>query len=286
MSTRHHLLMCPMPSHPFQNVNRLAIPDLKAYAGVAQGYVNQQCRLRWQDWVVPPSFVYTCYGGTKEMQVCNGLDDYFTCTLGTCIRLQDRPDWPIDWWELIDPKQFGGDTPLLYDTRQWYCQDNPGYALGEIRVGNLGSQMYYARSSNTWIKHECDLVDDLGNPLKDADKQCENITAKKPVVQECCGFCILNNAHLMKMWNCTGTSNLINNPLGINALARYCLVTKGCVEKRPCLGDPVRMGDPLVFLDPTTYSVQCDQLDSGCDDAGRCKVPPTLLALRVQKRKC
>ena len=33
-----------------------------------------------------------------------------------------------------------------------------------------------------------------------------------------------------------------------------------------------RMGDPQVFLDPTTYSVQCDQLDSGCDDAGRCDV--------------
>lgn len=59
--------------------------------------------------------------------------------------------------------QFGGDTPLLYDTRQWYCHDSPGYPLGEIQVGNLGKQLYFARSSNPWIKHECDLVDDLGN---------------------------------------------------------------------------------------------------------------------------
>lgn len=43
------------------------------------------------------------------MQICNGLDDYFTCTLGTCIRLSDRPDWPIDWWERVDPAQFGGE---------------------------------------------------------------------------------------------------------------------------------------------------------------------------------
>ena len=42
---------------------RLAIADLSAYANLAQAYVNQQCRLRWQDWVVPPTFVYTCYGG-------------------------------------------------------------------------------------------------------------------------------------------------------------------------------------------------------------------------------
>ena len=97
---------------------------------------------------------------------------------------------------------------------------------------------------------------------------------------ECCGFCILNNAHLMKMWNCTGLSNLIGNTLGIDALARsptipdfiffpnktsctfvegkgsthtgttddaerfhfatsrYCKVTLGCKETRPCLGDP------------------------------------------------
>ena len=82
-----------------RNMSRsLAIADLSSYANLAQAYVNQQCRLRWQDWVVPPSFVYTCYGGTKEMQICKGLDDFFTCTLGTCIRLSDRPDWPIDWW--------------------------------------------------------------------------------------------------------------------------------------------------------------------------------------------
>jgi hypothetical protein len=43
------------------------------------------------------------------MQICSGLDDYFTCTLGTCIRLSDRPDWPIDWWERVDPAQFGGE---------------------------------------------------------------------------------------------------------------------------------------------------------------------------------
>jgi hypothetical protein len=55
-----------------------------------------------------------------------------------------------------------GDTPLLYDTRQWYCHDSPGYPLGEIKIGNLGSQIYYARSSNIWIKHECDLVDECG----------------------------------------------------------------------------------------------------------------------------
>ena len=83
------------------------------------------------------------------------------------------------------------------------------------------------------------------------------------VTSECCGFCILNNAHLMKMWNCTGLSSLVGNTLGINALARYCKVTKGCKEERPCLGDPVKMGDPQVLLDPTTYSVQCDQLNSG-----------------------
>lgn len=58
--------------------------------------------------MVPPTFVYTCYGGLKEMKICNGLNDYFTCTLGTCIRLSDRPDWPIDWWERVDPIQFGG----------------------------------------------------------------------------------------------------------------------------------------------------------------------------------
>jgi hypothetical protein len=92
-----------------RNMSRsLAIADLSSYANLAQAYVNQQCRLRWQDWVVPPSFVYTCYGGTKEMQICKGLDDFFTCTLGTCIRLSDRPDWPIDWWERVDPAQFGG----------------------------------------------------------------------------------------------------------------------------------------------------------------------------------
>ena len=48
----------------------------------------------------------------------------------------------------------------MYDTRQWYCHDSPGYALGVIKIGNLGSQIYYAKSSNVWIKHECDLVDE------------------------------------------------------------------------------------------------------------------------------
>ena len=60
----------------------------------------------------------------------------------------------------------------------------------------------------------------LGNPLEDPDAQCQNVTAKDPVAKECCGFCILNNAHLMKMWNCTGLRDLIGNTLGINALAR------------------------------------------------------------------
>ena len=55
---------------------------------------------------------------------------------------------------------LAGDIPLLYDTRQWYCRDAPGLPLGEIKVGNLGSQMHYALSSNVWIKHECDLVDE------------------------------------------------------------------------------------------------------------------------------
>ena len=256
--------------------DRLAIADLSPYADLAQSYVNSQCRLRWQDWISPPTFVYTCYGGLKEMEICGGLDDYFTCTLGTCIRLMDRPDWPIDWWERIDPAAFGGDTPLLYDTRQWYCSDSPGYPLGLIQIGNLGSQMYYARSSNPWIKHECDLTDDLGNPLKDPDAQCQSfegepISEDNPVLSECCGFCVLNNAHLMKNWNCTGLASLVGNTLGINALARYCTVTKGCKETRPCLGDPVKMGDPQVLLDPTTYSVRCDQLDKGCDEAGRCQ---------------
>lgn len=64
------------------------------------------------------------------------------------------------------------------------------------------------------------FVRSLGNPLEDPDAQCQNITADEPVEKECCGFCILNNAHLMKMWNCTGLRDLVGNTLGINALAR------------------------------------------------------------------
>jgi len=64
------------------------------------------------------------------------------------------------------------------------------------------------------------IVRSLGNPLEDPDAQCQNITADEPVEKECCGFCILNNAHLMKMWNCTGLRDLVGNTLGIDALAR------------------------------------------------------------------
>ena len=78
-------------------------------------------------------------------------------------------------WMSLGACDHAGDTPLLYDTRQWYCHDSPGYPLGEIKVGNLGSQIYYARSSNPWIKHECDLVDECGPlspPMPPASRAC------------------------------------------------------------------------------------------------------------------
>ncbi len=76
-------------------VLKLSNPDLSLYSSTSRAYTNQQCRLRWQDWAVPPSFLYTCYGGDQNMKPCKGLDDYFTCTLGTCTHLRDRPDWPV-----------------------------------------------------------------------------------------------------------------------------------------------------------------------------------------------
>ncbi|KAJ1494068.1 hypothetical protein T484DRAFT_2607565 [Baffinella frigidus] len=114
----------------------LSISDLSAYANVDSAYVNQQCRLRWIDWAVPPPFIYTCYGGSKEMEPCLGTDDYYTCTLGTCVRLSDRPDWPVDWWQRVDPSQFGGNMPTLYGTRQWYCADTPKFPLGLVDTGS------------------------------------------------------------------------------------------------------------------------------------------------------
>mmetsp|Transcript_28566 Transcript_28566/g.58380 ORF Transcript_28566/g.58380 Transcript_28566/m.58380 type:complete len:446 (+) Transcript_28566:231-1568(+) len=249
----------------------LAIADLSPFANLATSFVNQQCKQRWQHWPVPPDFMHVCYGGTKDLEPCEGLKDFYTCTLGTCVRLLDRQDWPADWWQRVAESQFGGYTPTLYDTRVWYCADNPGFPLGEIEVGN-GRETFYARSSNPWIKHECDLVDDLGNPLPNPDAQCENVTAAEPVTLVCCGACMLNNAHLMRMWNCTGLTELVGNDFAINVLAWYCKRTMGCVEERPCQGDPVVMGDPKVLFDPATYSVECDQLDSGCDPVtSRCK---------------
>mmetsp|Transcript_43798 Transcript_43798/g.103098 ORF Transcript_43798/g.103098 Transcript_43798/m.103098 type:complete len:424 (+) Transcript_43798:228-1499(+) len=254
-------------------ITRLAIADLTPFANLAQNFVNQQCRLRWQDWAVPPSFMYVCYGGEKDMEPCDGSTDYYTCTLGTCVRLVDRQDWPADWWQRVSISQFGGYTPTLYDTRVWYCSDNPGFPLGEIAVGDNGqTEPFFARSSNPWMQHHCDLLDSLGNPLSNPDAQCANVTADNPVNRLCCGFCILNNAHMMRMWNCTGLTELVGNDFAIDVLAHYCRVTQQCVEERPCLGDPVVMGDPKVLFDPASYAVECDQLDSGCDPlTSRCK---------------
>jgi len=160
---------------------RLSISELGTFANVQQAYVNQQCRLRWIDWLTPPPFIYTCYGGSLEMQPCKGADDTYTCTLGTCVRLADRPDWPVDWWQRVDPTQYGGTPPTLYDTRQWYCDDAPALPIG--RGTGAGSQAISVLSSNQWVKHECDTYDELGNLLNalDADKQCANVTAEAPV---------------------------------------------------------------------------------------------------------
>uniref|UniRef100_A0A7S4L582 Uncharacterized protein n=1 Tax=Guillardia theta TaxID=55529 RepID=A0A7S4L582_GUITH len=81
--------------------------------------------------VTPPYFVYTCYGGTKNLQPCNGPEDHFTCTLGTCIQLQQNPNWPVkasavlasceamqvNWWNMIQTSQFGGIPTTLYNVR-------------------------------------------------------------------------------------------------------------------------------------------------------------------------
>ena len=76
-------------------ISKLSVSDLSAYSSTSIAYTNQQCRLRWQDWAVPPAFIFNCYGGNQDMQPCKGLDDYFTCTFGTCVHLSDRPDWPV-----------------------------------------------------------------------------------------------------------------------------------------------------------------------------------------------
>jgi|NorSeaMetagenome_1021524.scaffolds.fasta_scaffold99232_2 hypothetical protein len=57
-----------------------------------------------------------------------------------------------------------------------------------------------------------------GTPMP--SPSCVHVPAREQVDRECCGFCILNNAHLMRMWNCTGLRNLVGNTMGIDALAR------------------------------------------------------------------
>mmetsp|Transcript_37726 Transcript_37726/g.119175 ORF Transcript_37726/g.119175 Transcript_37726/m.119175 type:complete len:324 (+) Transcript_37726:76-1047(+) len=243
---------------------KLSVSDLSVYVNLAQSFLNQQCRLIWQNWVTPPYFVYTCYGGTKNLQPCNGPEDHFTCTLGTCIQLQQNPNWPVNWWNMIQTSQFGGIPTTLYNTRQWYCPSQLEYELGTVSLGSV-TETVYAPSSNPWILSECDLVDRFGLPLPNADAQCENVTDTNPVKDQCCGYCVLNNAHLMRMWNCTALGDLAHDPVGLNALAQYCRLG-GCKETRPCLGSPVKMGDPKTLLNPLSYAVQCDQLNSGCQD--------------------
>lgn len=150
--------------------------------------------------------------------------------------------------------------PPNVQTRVWYCSDNPGFPLGEIAVGDNGqTEPFFARSSNPWMQHHCDLLDryvagcsiclrsslvlgrckscgksqqytfqpdtdaqwplcSLGNPLSNPDAQCANVTADNPVNRLCCGFCILNNAHMMRMWNCTGLTELVGNDFAIDVL--------------------------------------------------------------------
>jgi hypothetical protein len=130
--------------------------------------------------------------------------------------------------------------------------------------------MYYASSSNPWIKSECDVTDSLGNPRPNPDADCVSVTKQVPITQQCCGFCILSQAHLMRMWNCTGLSDPVSNPQTIQVLALYCTQTLHCAEARPCLGDPVQMGDPSKLFDPSQYNIACDQLNSGCRASGQC----------------
>ena len=166
--------------------------------------------------------------------------------------------------------QCVSDRALLLLDRQWYCSSSPQFPIGAIQIGNLGSQMYYASSSNPWILSECDLTDSLGNPLADPNVGCKGVTKLTPVTRQCCGFCILSQAHLMRMWNCTGLSDPVTDPLAIQALALYCTQTLHCSESRPCLGSPVQMGDPSQLFDPSQYSIGCNQLNPGCDAAGHC----------------
>mmetsp|Transcript_37725 Transcript_37725/g.119171 ORF Transcript_37725/g.119171 Transcript_37725/m.119171 type:complete len:168 (+) Transcript_37725:589-1092(+) len=165
---------------------------------------------------------------------------------------------------MIQTSQFGGIPTTLYNTRQWYCPSQLEYELGTVSLGSV-TETVYAPSSNPWILSECDLVDRFGLPLPNADAQCENVTDTNPVKDQCCGYCVLNNAHLMRMWNCTALGDLAHDPVGLNALAQYCRLG-GCKETRPCLGSPVKMGDPKTLLNPLSYAVQCDQLNSGCQD--------------------
>jgi len=258
------------------SLERLSIADLSVtpWVGPAQAFVYSECRTPWKDWAVPPPFIYTCYGGDKEMQPCLGVDDYFTCTLGTCIRLSDRPDWPVDWFNVLDPSVYGGFSPVRYDVRQWYCANVQKLPLGEISVGNLGTQIYYAESSNPFVNTECDTNDLLGNPYTQAerDAQCSSVVTETTTFPPCCGACILNKAHEMRMYNCTGFTNIVGDELALEVLANYCRVSQQCVEKRPCGGYPVVMGDPKIFLNPSTYNIGCDQLDSGCaPDGTQCK---------------
>ena len=200
------------------SLERLSIADLGTtpWVGAAQNFVNFECRKVWKDWSVPPSFLYTCYGGSNEMQPCGGSDDYFTCTLGTCIRLSDRPDWPVDWWNVLEWSVYGGIPPVRYDVRNWYCANNPAIPLGEIDVGNLGKQIYYAFSSNPFVGSECDTKDPLGNTLPQSarDAQCQGVTEPRTAFPQCCGSCILNTAHLMRMYNCTGLKDIIGDDQG------------------------------------------------------------------------
>ena len=157
-----------------------------------------------------------------------------------------------------------------YAVRQWYCSPTPQFPIGVIQVGNLGTQMYYASSSSPWILSECDLTDSLGNPRPSPDADCAAVSKRAPVTRQCCGFCILSQAQLMRMWNCTGLSDPVSDPVAIQVLVLYCTQTQRCSESRPCLGDPVTMGDPNKLFDPSQYTIACDQLDKGCDAAGRC----------------
>ena len=264
-------------------IAKLSVKDLSAYWSTSAAYTQDKCRGHWQYLVQVPSFVFTCYGGANDGQPCKGHADYFTCTHGTCILLQDRPNSPANWWDIVDRTQFGGAPGTPAGVVGWYCAHSPAAALALLKVGSYGTETHWGYSSSPWIQSECDWDDDLGNPRPDPNVDCKGVGAITPVTAPCCGFCVLRELQLAKLWSCTATSD----PLRLNAyppplvtpqgtvanltvLTSYCESSKvQCRNSRPCLGDPVRSEDLDSVLDPSLSPVQCDQLDSGCNPTTR-----------------